>query len=400
MIAFSRTIEEFRKHVPVTEEWAYFESAGTGLIPDFVYDGVRRYLDDRYFIGGDSRWEYKNDTVNTFAMMERTKKALAKMIHCSASEVAFGQSATQLFTMVTEGIDYAKDDNVVTVDQGWIGMRYAWQKREDEELEVRYAKTENGIVSAEQLIALCDEHTRAISVNLVEPKTGYRIDIEKLGKICKERNILLFVDGVQALGALHVDVQQSHIDFLVGNDYKWMMNFCGTGYAYISPQVQSMIHHWGAGWMSDADRFDTSKSRLTLRSDAGQFEIGYPAAFGIYGIGLIAEQNTLLGSEKIEEYVCTLEKYFRQRISERKDVHCTYSFEDKYRSQIISIKIASTSAISNEKLRAAKIFAHLEKADENGEREMRLGFHLYNHMDDIDRFIDLLDECKIESKIN
>lgn len=252
MVDFVKSIPELRARVPVTQQWAYFETASTGLVPDFVYDGVRRYMDARYHIGGNSVWEFPGTSVETLEMMQRSKVALGRMIHGAPDRITFGQSSTQLFTMVTEAVEYGPEDNVVAVDRGWIGNRFAWQKRQDEGLEVRYAVPENGAVTPEQLMTLCDEHTRAVTVNLVESKTGYRIDMDRLSQMCRKRGLLLFVDGVQALGALQVDVERWGVDLLVGNDYKWMMNFCGTGYAYISRRLQPLIRHWGAGWMSDA----------------------------------------------------------------------------------------------------------------------------------------------------
>ena len=253
MVDFVKSIPELRARVPVTQQWAYFETASTGLVPDFVYDGVRRYMDARYHIGGNSVWEFPDTSVETLEMMQRSKAALGEMIHGAPDRITFGQSSTQLFTMVTEAVEYGPEDNVVAVDRGWIGNRFAWQKRQDEGLEVRYAVPENGAVTPEQLMTLCDEHTRAVTVNLVESKTGYRIDMDRLSQMCRKRGLLLFVDGVQALGALQVDVERWGVDLLVGNDYKWMMNFCGTGYAYISRRLQPLIRHWGAGWMSDDD---------------------------------------------------------------------------------------------------------------------------------------------------
>ena len=44
MINFSDSIEGFRAHVPVAREWAYLITASTGLVPDFVYDGVELAL--------------------------------------------------------------------------------------------------------------------------------------------------------------------------------------------------------------------------------------------------------------------------------------------------------------------------------------------------------------------
>ncbi len=386
MIDFSKSIEDFRKQVPVTKKWAYFETASTGLVPTVVYDGVRRYLDDRYLQGGDSVWHYDDADVGTLEMMNRSKAAIGRMIHGAPDRIAFGQSSTQLFSMVTEAIDYAPEDNVVTMNHGWIGNRFAWQKRATEGLEVRYAEPVDGMITPEQLMALCDEHTRAITVNLVESKTGYRIDMDKLARMCRERNILLFVDAVQALGALQVDVERWGVDFLVGNDYKWMMNFCGTGYAYISERLQPLIRHWGAGWMSDSDRFNTDKEELSLREDAGRFEIGYPHADGVYGLGLVAMQNEILGPAAVEQYVCTLAEEFMARVEQTKGLRLAYNFPAENRCQIVCIKATKDCPVTNEMLEAAGVFAHFGTPDENGERSMRMSFHIYNNREDIERF--------------
>ncbi|MGI5857698.1 MAG: aminotransferase class V-fold PLP-dependent enzyme [Candidatus Merdivicinus sp.] len=327
-------------------------------------------------------------------MMRRSKEALAGMLHCDACDIAFGQSSTQMFTLVTEGIDYAQGDNVVTVQQGWIGSRFAWQKRQSEGLEVRFVSPQNGAVTPDMLIHACDEHTRAISVNLVESTTGYRIDIDTLGAWCRTHNILLFVDAVQALGVLDVDVARSHMDFVVGNDYKWMMNFCGTGYAYVSPRVRGMIRHWGAGWMSDTDRFNTKKEHICIREDAGRFEIGHQHNDGIYGLGLVAEQNRILGQKNIEAYVLDLAGYFRQLSQETHGVELSYSFAPKNCSQIISIRLKPCVYVTDADFKAAKVFTRIGEPDAGELREVRVGLHCYNNKNDIDRFFDVIRENK------
>lgn len=395
MIDFSRSIEEFRSHVPATAEASYLLTASTGLIPDFVYQGVRRYMDDRYLRGGDSRWEYPDGDVGTLEMLDRSKSALGKMLGCDASHLTFGQSATQMFTMVTEGIDYPSEANVVTVGEGWIGNRFAWQKREANGLEVRYAKSENGLITAESLMALCDQRTAAITVNLVESDTGYRADIEKLGRFCRERGILLFVDATQAAGALKIDLSKTPIDFLVGNDYKWMMNFCGTGYAYLSDRVASLVSHWGAGWMSDTERFNTSKKHLTLREDAGRFEIGYPHADGIYGLGLVASQYALLGAEAIENYVCELASYCRECAARMPGVNICYDIPKDRESQILVLSFDDRFKITDDDFKKAKVVVpSLGVKDPSGNYRMRLSFHYYSNRSDVDRFFEVLELSK------
>lgn len=162
-------------------------------------------------------------------------------------------------------------------------------------------------------------------------------------------------------------------------------------YAYISQRLQPLIRHWGAGWMSDDDRFNTGKARLTLREDAGRFEIGYPHADGIYGLGLMAAQYDMLSGVEVERYVCGLADYFTARLAQTPWLRLAYDFPAENRCQIVYIKVAAGCPVTDEMLEKAGVFAHFESPDENGERGMRLSFHLYNNTQDIDRFFSVFE---------
>lgn len=390
MDKYSKTINEFRNHFPVTDEWAYFETASTGLVPDFVYEGTRRYIDDRYYRGGNSSWEYEDGVVNTIEMMKRSKQAIASMIHGDPDDIAFGMSATQLLSLITEGIDYSESDNIVTVDHCWIGARYAWQKKQADGLEVRFVEPVNGAVTAEMIIEACDKNTKVISINYLESTTGYRIDIDRLGMYCKSQDIIFCVDAVQAIGVLNIDVRKSNIDFMVGNDYKWMMNYCGTGIAYIRPEIRRLVKHWGAGWLSDTDRFNINKPRLDIRDDAGRFEIGHLNISGIYGLGLVAKQNLIIGMNNIETYVLGLADYFKRKVEENPLIKLKYDFAADLSSPLVLASVTPAANISDMLLKHEKIALSGFYPNANGEIDLRFAFHYYNNTSDIDRFFALL----------
>jgi len=377
--------KEFRALVPLTKEWAYFETAGTGLIPDFVYEGINNYQRDRYLVGGDSVWKYKDGSfLGTLDMMDRSKKALAGMIGCSKEDIAFGHNSSQMFTLFTEGLDLKEGDNIVLPKGGWISNRFAWQMREHDGLTLKFIEPVNGEISVDSIIDLCDENTKAVSVVYVESATGFRIDMTKLGAFCRDNGIWLAVDAVQAVGVLQVDVTESKIDFMVGNDYKWMMNYCGTGYAYVSPRLRGKLNHWGAGWMSDDERFNTSKQVLRIREDAGRYELGYPTASGLYGIGMVAEKYNELSGKDIEDYVLELMDYLYERIGSIDNVDILNTYDSINRSSIANIIIDKKLGITNEKLKYAKIFAHVRPFDEY-KQFMRVSLHYYNNFKDIDK---------------
>ena len=171
--------------------------------------------------------------------------------------------------------------------------------------------------------------------------------------------------------------------------------FCGTGYACVGERVMPLIRRWGAGWMSDAERFNTAKARLELRRDAGRFEIGYPNAPGIYGLGLAAMQYNLLGAERVERYVRSLAEYCIEHAVAMPGVRCTFDIPRERRSQIVLLSFDSSIAATDEDFKAAHVFAPSFSApDENGERRARLSFHYYNDREDIDRFFAVIEASR------
>lgn len=380
--------EEFRKCVPAANTQSYFDSAETGLIPDFVHDAVQRYQEQRYQEGGDALWAYDDGPeISTLEMMERSKKAIAKMIGASAEEIAFGQNSSHMYTLFTSGLDFEKGDNIILPEDSWISNRYAWQIRQQEGLEIRYVKMHRGEISVEECTSLCDERTKAICMPFVEPSTGFTVDVETIGNFCKKKNIWFVVDGVQAIGILPIDVKKMNIDFLVGNDYKWMMNYCGTGLAYISKPLQTALIQRSAGWMSDNERFNTGKKELQLRDDAGRFELGFLTTSGIYGMGLVAEKYVQLGAVNIKNYVFALINYLKTEIDKINGVRLLYDFSEENKSAITFLVFESSLRLSNEKLEEERIHVKVKPFDCQGRQIMRVSIHYYNNKEDIDRLI-------------
>src|SRR5690606_17908820 len=60
----------------------------------------------------------------------------------------------------------------------------------------------------------------------VHPWTGVTLDLTRIGAACRDVDALLFVDGIQALGAIPVDL--SLVDVYGAGVFKWLMSGFGT----------------------------------------------------------------------------------------------------------------------------------------------------------------------------
>src|SRR5438477_10187634 len=118
--------------------------------------------------------------------------------------------------------------------------------------------------------------TRIVSLSFVEFASGFRNDLSAVGQLCRERGILFFVDAIQGLGALPLDVQQTPIDFLAADGHKWLLGPEGAGIVYASRGLLERLHPVGVGWNSVVHALDFGSIDFTLKPHAGRWEGGSP----------------------------------------------------------------------------------------------------------------------------
>ena len=78
--------------------------------------------------------------------------------------------------------------------------------------------------------------------------SGFRIDLDAVGEICRRRGCLLVVDAVQGLGPFPVDVKRSGIHALAAGGHKWLLGPEGCGILFIDrdliPEVEPVEFGW------------------------------------------------------------------------------------------------------------------------------------------------------------
>lgn len=385
-------IRKEREQFPGLRNSAYFETASTGLIPQYVYDGVKKYQDDRLYYGGDSTWG--NDQIDSITMMGQAKHSIAEMINCKETEIVFAENTSAIMACYISNVKFCRGSNVVMAENVFSSGRYLWQMREQDGLTVRYAQVSHGKVTPEALFALVDEKTIAIHCDYVEGSTGYKTDAEKIGAFCKTRGIRFILDATQALGAIPVDAEAVQADLIAGNNYKWMLGYCGAGYGFIRRNIWKDIEQRTAGWMADENRFYGDSPHIILRDDGGRFELGYPNIPEIYGLLLVSRAYLRLGGQEIEKYLLHLREYLVEKVKDASGVELHYSFDRNEQSQIIFLSIYNTRRITQESLRGAGVMCNVYSEEAVDEVTIRIGLHYYNNEADIDKLFEAIETLR------
>jgi len=190
---------------------------------------VQQYLEYKATGGG------ANPNYSTEVQAE-VKRQFAKLIHASASEISFVPSTTVGENLIAASLDLGRHKgNVVTDALHFEGSLYQYGELAKQGLEVRIARpSKDWRTQPEKLI---DSNTKLVAISLVSMINGFQHDLKAICDAAHAHKALVYVDAVQAVGAVPVDVQASGVDFLACSSYKWLMGDMGLGFLYMRGNV-------------------------------------------------------------------------------------------------------------------------------------------------------------------
>lgn len=268
----------FRSQMPIAEKWAYFDHAAVAPLSRPTQLAMQKWLATAV-ADGDVYWP------EWAAEIEKARRTAAELIGSDYEEIAFVANTTAGITLVAEGCPWSPGDNVVVPDNEFPSNAYPWMNLASRGVETRRVPTENGKVDLDRLLEACDENTRLISVSWVGFGSGYRIDLEQLVQRAHERSILVFVDAIQGLGVLPMNVKRIPIDFLAADGHKWMLGPEGAGLFYARRDHLKWLRPIGVGWNSVQQQYSFDHIDLNLVDEARRYEGGTANMAGVHGFG-------------------------------------------------------------------------------------------------------------------
>jgi selenocysteine lyase/cysteine desulfurase len=157
--------------------------------------------------------------------------------------------------------------------------------------------------------------TGIVSMSYVQFSNGFRTDLEEIGAI--KGNHALVVNASQAAGAFEIDVKRMKIDALCATGHKWMRSGYGSGFVYISRELQAASRQRTIGWLSVQDPYGMRNDEVHLRHDvASRAEIGCLHFAGVFSLGASIELMQSIGIANIQEHVLELNRRLTSRLDE------------------------------------------------------------------------------------
>ncbi len=367
-------IEKARSYFPfLKNNIIYFNHAAAGPLSLKVKDALDNLIKEKSESNID-------DFISMLKIFNETKVEVAELINSSADRIAFADNTTNGINILAQGINWKKGDRVLLNDVEFPANVYPFLNLKNYGVEIDFVKSQNGIVTAEDIIENIKPKTKLISVSQVQFLSGYKIDLETIGKFCREKEIIFCVDAIQGLGAVKLDVQKFNIDFISCGTQKWLMGLQGLAVIYISETLQKNINPKYVGWTSVEDAWNLLDYKLNLKESAESLQNGTLNSLGIYALNAALKLFKEFGYEKIEQTIISNSKYF---IDELKNIGIQSLLSEADENNIAGI-------VSFKRDESQKIFKHLSNKKiicAVREGVVRFSPHFYNAKNEIDKVI-------------
>lgn len=262
----------------------------------------------------------------------RLKERAAAFVGAEASDLAFCQSTTQGIIALARSIDWKAGDRVIVFDGEFPANVTPWQRvAVDFGLELVtvplapfFRSHEEGLAALGHELA---KGARLVAVSAVQFQSGLRMPVQAMARACHASGVELFVDAIQALGAVALDVGRgtdAAIDYLATGGHKWLCGLEGAGFVYVAPERVTALQPRMAGWLSHEGALDfllAGPGHLRydrpVRRSADFLEPGAQSHIGLAALEAGLAPLAALGPAAIHAHVQALhdryEAIFRER---------------------------------------------------------------------------------------
>jgi|APTNR8051073442_1049403.scaffolds.fasta_scaffold05715_4 selenocysteine lyase/cysteine desulfurase len=336
-------------------------------------------------------WEM---TTERFSQTPETlRRALAGLIGADPDDVILANSASYGLHLLANGIPWRDGDEVLVMQGDFPSDILPWMGLADRGVSVRPLKPRGRVLDADEIAAAIGPRTRLLCLTWVHSFSGHAIDLDAIGRLCREQGVLFVANAAQAIGVRPLDVSTAPVDAVVGVGWKFLCGPYGTGFAWMRPEVRRVLRYNQSYWLNMLTSDDLGRDALdlTLRADVGarRYDVfGTANFFNFVPFGAAVTYLAGLRLERVRDYVNSLVQRFVDGLD--RDLYRLISPE-RGTGRSTLIVISHRDRARNEAVHAALRAKGIHVAVRAG--ALRVAPHLYNTPADIDRALDAFDRA-------
>jgi len=369
-------VDKLRKDFTALDKGViYFDNACMTIRPKQVVDKINEYYNEYPACGERSYHKWSRKTAEEF---ENARILIKKFINCKKDgEVVFTKNATEAINLVANSFKF---NNMAITDREHNSNLLPWYKFKH--LVVESNKDETFDMNKFQdVIKKVDLISFVFTSNL----DGYTLPVKEIIKVAHENDVIVMLDGAQAVPHQKVDVSKLDVDLMAFSGHK-MLGPSGTGCLYGKRDILDKMKTFIIG--GDTVN-NTTYGKFDLKEVPYKFEAGLQNYAGFIGLGAAVKYLTPI-IDDIEDHEKKLWKYLRDNL----DVEMVgvdkpsgiFSFNiPKMTSHEIAQMLDSSANIA---IRSGMHCVHSWFNSRKLTGSARASFYLYNTMEEAEKFVE------------
>ncbi len=377
-----QTDEPLRQHeFPVVKNTVFLGHAGVCPLPRRVADAMTAF--NERCTQGD-----QEDSLPPLFFSAIREKA-CRLIQAQPEEIAFVGPTSLALSFIASGIKFRRTDNVLIYQDDYPSNVYPWMALAERGVQVRYLNTkELGRIRLVDIKGQVDENTRLVALASCHFLSGWRLELDAIGKFLRERKILFSVDAIQTLGAFPTSARC--VDFMAADAHKWLLGPCAAGLMFVRKEVQDQLVPTTYGWHNIRCPNYVAQEQITYRTDARRYEAGTANLAGLAGLGAALDLLLEIGVDNIAAELLRKRAWLVPALQAKGYEVLQSSAPPENLGGMISFhKPGADLPALHTKLKAGNILTSL-RGDRSGRKLIRISPHFYNTDPELQRFIDCL----------
>lgn len=366
----------------------YLDNAATTKPNQEVIDAMLPYLTESF---GNPSASYGLG-VESKKAVKIARQIIAKKINANEDEIYFTSGATESNNWIINSLRYVNPNkkHIITSKIEHKSILETIKRLEERGYAITYLNVNNeGKINITELREAIREDTAFISIMHINNEIGSMQDINEIGKIAKENNIIFHTDATQGYGKENIDVKKSNISCMTVSGHK-LFTPKGIGFLYCSKNLKLQKGFYGGS------------QEYGLRA-------GTENVAGIVALGKATELSEKFHIKDVGN--CNLTQYMVKRI--QNEISDTYlngiNFNDiknivnicikgvsnsalVLHMDMIGICISTGSACSQGSLEPSYVLKAIGLSDEDANSSIRISLSYENTIEEINFFVDKLKE--------
>ena len=368
----------------------HFNNAGSSLMPTPVSKALHEYLNKEEQIGGYETEALYSESLNSIY------SSAAKLLNCSANEIAFVENATRAWDMAFYSFKFKLGDKILTTiaEYGSNVVAYLQQAKRFG-VEILFVPNDGfGQIDVNALSNMIDEKVKLISITHIPTGGGLVNPAKAVGSIANAAGIPYILDSCQSVGQMPIDVEDIGCDVLCITGRKYLRGPRGTGLLYVR---SSLLNQLEPPILDQHAAELISPTEYLIRPDSKRFENWEQYCAGKYALGIAIDYALSWGLDAIQNRIYPLADNLRQKLSLVDGIHATDEGVEK--CGIITFTAdqleptAIKQALSKQRVNVStsKGSGSLVSFQDRGlEEVVRASVHYFNTDEEIDYFVDVL----------